>query len=79
MARFAGDEFVVVCPGLKTPEKLDGVLRRIANVVHAPDPTVDGPVRPRLSIGATLVRDDDTAADVLRRADEEMYVVKARG
>jgi len=77
VARLAGDEFVVICPGLDTPEGLDAVIDRVDRIVHMPEPADDGPVSPRVSIGAVLLEKGETAAGVLRRADEAMYHVKA--
>lgn len=76
VARLAGDEFVLVCPGLDAPEDFDAVIERIERIVHPSDPTDSGPVAPRLSIGSALLEDDETAAGILRRADEAMYRVK---
>lgn len=72
VARFGGDEFVVVCPGLTSPQEFDAVLDRIDRAVHVHDPA-DGPAVARLTIGAALLRDGESAASVLRRADEAMY------
>jgi GGDEF domain-containing protein len=53
------------------------LIKRIDRTLHSPD-SVDGvSVPPRVSTGAALLDADDTAADVLRRADEAMYVNKA--
>lgn len=77
VSRFAGDEFVVVCPGLGAPEQFEAIIERIDRVLHMADPVDGVAVPPRLSIGAALLEADDTAADVLRRADEAMYAIKA--
>lgn len=77
VARFAGDEFVLLCPDLDSPEDFDAVIQRIDRVLHEPNRPYDGPVSPRLSIGRALLEDEETAADLLSRADEEMYKVKA--
>ena len=74
VARFAGDEFVVVCPGLTSSTELDEVVTRVDRAVHAAAPGSVPP--PHLSIGAALVGLDESAADALRRADEAMYAAK---
>mgnify|MGYP000695753452 CR=1 FL=1 len=74
VARFAGDEFVVVCPGLAAARELEAIVARVQRAVHAPGPGPAPP--PRLSIGAVLVGEDEPAADALRRADEAMYAAK---
>ena len=77
VARFAGDEFVVLCPGLRSADELEAIVERIERRIGTPQAD-DGPVTPKLSIGAILVEDGDDAASALRRADEAMYVAKAR-
>lgn len=71
VARFAGDEFVIVCPGLDTPERLTGILERVLHAVETSG-VADGSVA-RMSIGSALVEDGDTTSDAVRRADEAMY------
>jgi diguanylate cyclase (GGDEF)-like protein len=77
VARFAGDEFVVVCPELKSCGELDTVVERVASVVHMPRPGIPRTIGLRLSIGAALLADGETASAVLRRADRAMYQHKA--
>ena len=77
VARFAGDEFVVVCPGLRSAGELDAVVERIARTVHAPEPGRVRRIPLRLSIGAALLGDRESAHSVLRRADRAMYRAKA--
>jgi len=77
VARFAGDEFVVLCPGLDTPEEFKTIIERVDRLVHMPDPTDDDSLSPRLSLGAALLEHDETPASVIRRADESMYREKA--
>lgn len=76
VARLAGDEFVLVCPGLGTPKDFDAVIERVERIVHTPAPAKGEPDSPRLSIGSALLAEDETAAGVLRRADAAMYQVK---
>jgi diguanylate cyclase (GGDEF)-like protein len=76
VARIAGDEFVVVCPGLGDVEELEAVVSRIDAIVHAP--AADDATTPvaHLCIGAVLLEDGETTKDVLGRADEAMYANK---
>jgi diguanylate cyclase (GGDEF)-like protein len=76
VARFSGDEFVVVCPGLETRRELDVLVERIQQVAYTHD-RFGGPERPGLTIGAVLLDAGETASDVLRRADEAWYRGKA--
>ncbi len=76
VARIAGDEFVVICPGLAAPEDLDALVERLSATSPA-DALPDGRRAPRLSVGAAVARGGEPAADVIRRADVAMYGVKA--
>jgi len=78
VARIAGDEFVVLCPGLDSPQELDELAARIDELVHAPDLEGEPALRVRLSIGAALADEREPAASLLRRADQEMYRHKRR-
>lgn len=78
VAWIAGDEFVVLCPGLDTERDLDAVIERVDRVLSMPGLRDDGPLPPVMSIGAVLLDDDETAAGVLRRADRAMYDRKSR-
>lgn len=71
VARFAGDEFAVVCPGIESPGEFATRVDRITRAVHAAGG--DAPTQIRLSIGAVLLKAGESAADVLRRADDAMY------
>jgi diguanylate cyclase (GGDEF)-like protein len=76
VARIGGDEFVVVCPGLESPHELAAVQSRIEETLHAPTPSRVGTPSPRVSIGAALLRDGETAPGLLARADSDMYASK---
>jgi diguanylate cyclase (GGDEF)-like protein/PAS domain S-box-containing protein len=73
VARYAGDEFVVICESI-AEEEVDHVVRRI---MHAVDRTmnIDGhEVRVGASVGVASTTDPDTKLeDLLARADQEMY------
>ncbi len=86
-ARYGGDEFVVLMPGLSGQAAL-GLTRRLADAVCSePVPTAAGPVRVTLSIGIahTPAPDADSEGSgagiepLLLRADEALYEVKRRG
>jgi len=80
VARFGGDEFVVLCEGLGVPNDALGVVARIEDAFAAPF-IVDGrPHRVSASIG--VATSGPTTADpdtLLRNADVAMYRAKARG
>lgn len=79
VGRLAGDEFVVICPGLDAPEDLDAVVSRVDRAIHKPDPADEQPPAPRVSIGAALLEEGETALSVLHRADAAMYERKSLG
>ncbi|MHB8234007.1 MAG: diguanylate cyclase domain-containing protein [Solirubrobacteraceae bacterium] len=76
VARFAGDEFVVLCPDVADPEMFGPIAERFAVAVAEPVSLAGREVRPALSIGTALARSADTPDDLLRRADQAMYEAK---
>jgi diguanylate cyclase (GGDEF)-like protein len=78
VARFGGDEFVIVCPELSDPSDLDIVVRRLAGAMVEAVLLRGELVTPSISIGAALAldTDHDDGSDLLRRADEAMYEAK---
>jgi diguanylate cyclase (GGDEF)-like protein len=79
VGRWGGEEFVVVLSNV-TDFNLPLVADRARRLVeHSELPTPTGPIRATISVGATLVRKGEEAADVLRRADQLMYEAKSAG
>lgn len=80
VARLGGDEFVLVFEDLDAAQDIDGLLERIGEVLRFPM-NIDGTV---MSVGASLgialysseLR--STGEQLLRRADQAMYLVKSR-
>lgn len=80
LARIGGDEFVAVLTDLKQMRDCEPVLTRLLEA--AADPvTVGGAVlQVSASIGVTLFPQDDADADqLLRHADQAMYIAKQAG
>lgn len=80
-ARFGGDEFVVILPHTDRGGAV-AVAERILEKVHGLTITTDEEtaVRCSVSIGVgTYKAEDATPNDILRRADERMYIAKRRG
>jgi diguanylate cyclase (GGDEF)-like protein/PAS domain S-box-containing protein len=79
VARFGGDEFVVICEGL--PDEVEARLmgERIAKAVGTPFPLAAGEVFIGVSIGVSLAAGTDDADTALRNADAAMYRAKERG
>ncbi|WP_436528034.1 putative bifunctional diguanylate cyclase/phosphodiesterase [Actinoplanes sp. HUAS TT8] len=78
VARLGGDEFTLLLPGAD----LDGaeeLLRGLLATVQRPLMLGGLEMTPRLSIGVTLSRPEDSAAELVRRADVAMYAAKTAG
>jgi diguanylate cyclase (GGDEF)-like protein/PAS domain S-box-containing protein len=75
VARYGGDEFVVVCRGI-SPDSVASIRDRLAARLAGPIRFVGGQWEARASIGTTAVVGDEDVDAVLRRADEAMYAVK---
>ncbi|WP_448641861.1 GGDEF domain-containing protein [Geodermatophilus sp. URMC 63] len=77
VARFGGDEFVVLCPGCDD-EALARLADRVEEQAAAPVPTVAGPLVVGVSVGRALGRPGETPDAVIARADRAMYGAKTR-
>jgi len=73
VARLGGDEFAVLVIGTGAARSAAAIGHRVDRAMTGPD---DRGLGVRCSVGLTSVRDDDSAADVLRRADLAMYSAK---
>jgi diguanylate cyclase (GGDEF)-like protein/PAS domain S-box-containing protein len=79
LARFGGDEFVIVTEGIGESYGPELLVDRIADVMAAPI-TLDGvEVIVSVSIGVALSSDGDGAEGLLRDADAAMYRAKDQG
>lgn len=80
VARFGGDEFVILCCGLREPVEESA---RVASRIHVAlaDPFVINGVEHRVaaSIGTSVVGPDDNPERLLSAADAAMYTVKHSG
>ena len=74
VARLGGDEFVVICDGM-TGADAHTLAERMVEAIRQP---FDGQTV-TASIGILRVSDDDSAVDVLQRADAAMYRAKEAG
>ena len=73
VARFGGDEFVVVCPDLDSPHQLDTIAERVSDAVRRLAPPG---IRLRISFGSAMARRGIDADELIRLADESMYTSK---
>ncbi len=77
VARFGGDEFVVLCEDLNRVEAAEPLARRLAEAVAQPVSTGERTLVVRASIGVVVEQNPAMSAEALvKRADEEMYRVK---
>jgi diguanylate cyclase (GGDEF)-like protein/PAS domain S-box-containing protein len=80
LARFGGDEFVAVLVGLSKVEECELVLERFLLAASEPIIIGDDTLKISASIGVTLYPQDNADADQLvRHADQAMYVAKESG
>ncbi|MBV9819659.1 MAG: amino acid permease [Solirubrobacterales bacterium] len=80
VARFGGDEFVVLCTDLDSPAAADTIAGRLADALSEPFRVGDAEHRVAASIGiATATGPERIAEDLIREADAAMYQAKARG
>ena len=80
VVRMGGDEFVVVCKGVRTTEQVSEAAARINQRLGAPM-VVDGrTLVTTVSIGVALYPHDGTdMGELLRHSDTAMYQAKDRG
>jgi diguanylate cyclase (GGDEF)-like protein len=79
VARYGGDEFVVLCEDLVRVEAAQPLARRLADAVAQPVSTGERLLVVRASIGVVVEQNPATSAEALvERADAEMYRVKPR-
>jgi diguanylate cyclase (GGDEF)-like protein/PAS domain S-box-containing protein len=76
VARFGGDEFIILCPA-GDERKLAELSRRVVARLGMPFPGPEGPLVIGVSVGATVCRAGETADEVIARADRAMYGAKS--
>ena len=80
VARFGGDEFVILCEGVEDRSEAAAVADRICRCLVRPFDCGGKPIHVRASIGIAMAGGPATTADaLLRDADAAMYQVKAAG
>jgi diguanylate cyclase (GGDEF)-like protein len=76
VARYAGDEFVIVCPDLSAPANLAPIVERAQASVAQPASILGLDVTPHISLGCALATDEDDPDSLIARADAAMYEAK---
>tara|TARA_R110001583_G_scaffold8952_2_gene42235 strand:+ start:10256 stop:12772 length:2517 start_codon:yes stop_codon:yes gene_type:complete len=80
LARIGGDEFVAVLADLTTVEDCEPVLERLLLAASDPVKVDNVELKVSASIGVTLYPQDNVSADqLMRHADQAMYVAKESG
>jgi diguanylate cyclase (GGDEF)-like protein/PAS domain S-box-containing protein len=75
VARFGGDEFVILCSG-RSEQELAALARRVREAVGTPFPGPQGPLSVGVSVGIAVGRPGDDADELIGRADRAMYGAK---
>ena len=79
VARYAGDEFVVVFESLSTAGELPALAAKIGEAMRVPFGVIAGGLQVTTSIGLAFASADSTRESLLKRADEALYAAKAAG
>jgi diguanylate cyclase (GGDEF)-like protein/PAS domain S-box-containing protein len=80
LARFGGDEFVILCEHLGSRLSATGIAKRLIEVLERPLEVGGRSYDVSVSIGMALIHGGQvTPSDVLRAADAAMYQAKAAG
>ena len=78
-ARFGGDEILVFLEGVQDEANAQGLARKLIKTIAEPIQTTAGPVSTSMSIGLTLVREEESVDELVDRADAAMYEAKRNG
>lgn len=81
-ARFGGDEFLVLCEQMRSPDDAMGLAKRLGEILSRSFDIGPGaiPVTVTVSIGvAVAVGPEDGADELIRRADQAVYRAKDAG
>ncbi len=80
VARFGGDEFMVLLSGDTRTDDAADVARKLLAAIEAPLHVEGRPLSVTPSIGIAMYPDDgDTPAQLIKHADTAMYLAKSRG
>ena len=79
VARMSGDEFVILCEALDDPSHADPIVRRLDQALSDPFIVEGHELAVTASIGTAVDADGaDLPAELLRDADQAMYMTKRR-
>ncbi|HVW32364.1 MAG TPA: EAL domain-containing protein, partial [Acidimicrobiia bacterium] len=78
VARFGGDEFVVVSEGADGPGEAKAIAERLAAALKEPFAVAGEEIRITGSVGVAVGRGGESGDDLIRNADAAMYEAKER-
>jgi diguanylate cyclase (GGDEF)-like protein len=79
VARFGGDEFMMVCEDLRSEHDAAAIAQRLLEAVSRPITVGTRQLSVTTSVGIALGRGPESGADVIRDADVAMYRAKKTG
>ena len=80
VARFGGDEFILMLPDIKSPQLITGLTQKIFNTVNQPILINNQELQVTCSIGISLWHEDGSDLEtLLMNADAAMYRAKEKG
>jgi diguanylate cyclase (GGDEF)-like protein len=80
LARWGGDEFVLLMPDMTSTDDIREVVSKIAQITHAPLSIDGAEFAVTFSMGVTIYPDDaDNIDTLLSQADRAMFYAKAQG
>lgn len=79
VARFGGDEFLVMLPDVDDPSAAEAIAHRLIAEMGRPFRLHEHRVHVGLSIGIALAGDDEDPEDVINRANQAMFAAKVAG
>ena len=79
VARFGGDEFVILVDRVAEPAEADRLAQRVLTAIAAPVELADRTITPSASAGLVIAAQGQSAVDVIRDADIAMYRAKHGG
>jgi diguanylate cyclase (GGDEF)-like protein len=79
VARFGGDEFVVICEGQTDADETLAVGQQLGELIAQPAEVADRIVTVTASVGVAVSSEASRAEDLIREADTAMHVAKELG
>ena len=80
LARWGGDEFVLLLPDMVTPEAVREVAHKLSTLAQVPQHIADNEIRVTFSMGVSVFPvDGDDMGVLFSQADRAMFYAKAQG